>query len=118
MVIRVSPASTKPLPPTMRNKKRYILYKVLAGRMHGHDEITHAISQAALQYVGLWGHSRLNMNFMDKYFRKEEQMGIVCVSHDQVDTMKALLGHVKNIKNAPATICTQRVSGSLKKVIG
>ncbi|RME32240.1 hypothetical protein D6789_00265 [Candidatus Woesearchaeota archaeon] len=102
----------KPLLPTMKEKKRYLVYELISkeplkGRPQ-HDVISHLrktlgvfdCARAGVQAVA-WDHER--------------QIGTLRVSHRSVDTVKAALLLLTDIKGTKVIPKTRGVSGILKK---
>jgi ribonuclease P/MRP protein subunit POP5 len=102
----------RPLLPTLRQKKRYILFEVIAKDTVPQNVVLGVIQATAKECVGLWGVGALQM----KLIEFKQHRGIVRVDHRHVDTMRAILGVVKIAGEQSIVLRTLKVSGSLKKL--
>jgi ribonuclease P/MRP protein subunit POP5 len=108
----------KLLPPTQREKNRYLAFEIISDQKYARDEIVKAIWNAALRYLGEKGASATSLWIMD--WDDETQRGIIKVNHTSVDDIKASLTLLTEIKKGDnryaAAYRTITVSGTLKKL--
>lgn len=98
----------KPLIPSLKEKKRYILFKVL-GKKLGAGELASLISKAGHQLLGELGLAKAGLHFLPETWNGET--GIIRVGHKFTDEAKAVLALVKEV-----TITTIKTSGTIKKL--
>lgn len=101
----------KTLPPTLREKKRYISFKIIYHKELSGSEVVYLIRNAILNYYGVWGTSKSNPWLIDYTHPK----GILRINRDEVDFVKSALITVNEYKNHPINIVILGVSGSIKK---
>ncbi len=101
----------KTLPPTLREKKRYISFKIIYHKELSGSEVVYLIRNAILNYYGVWGTSKSNPWLIDYTHPK----GLLRVNRDEVDFVKSALITVNEYKNQPINIVILGVSGSIKK---
>ncbi len=106
----------KPLLPTLKERKRYILFQVISGEEIEKEIISQTVHDACLRFLGELGMAKAGIQFLQDSWNKSEQKGIIRVSHKYVDHAKAALTLIKEISGHRATFSTTRVSGILAKV--
>lgn len=102
----------KPLLPSLREKKRYVVFEVIAKE----DTINFPekeIKQAFLQLFGEVGLGEAGLIFLHNKYKNNK--GIVKVNYKNVDKLKASFCMITKINNQKATIKSVGVSGTLKK---
>ncbi len=86
----------KPLKPSMREKKRYLL-------VNGKN-LKENIEKAVLDFIGVLGMSKANLNFI----KTERDFAVISVNRDSVNHVRA------SLCVWPEKMTIERVSGSLK----
>ena len=104
----------KPLPPTLREKSRYVLFKIYSTRTFNRKEVSKAIFDAIFQFLGEDTASELSLWFIRWY--EDSNMGILKVEHNRVDKIKTTLSLIKEISGSKVLITSIGVSGTLKKL--
>ncbi|MCK4327586.1 MAG: ribonuclease P protein component 2 [Candidatus Diapherotrites archaeon] len=100
----------KPFPPTLREKRRYIEFKV-----HGpttEKDVSQAISNSVLSLFGEDGYARANFSIIEY----EKGVGICRCTHEWLDNILIALAFVGQIKGEKARITVLSVSGTLKTI--
>jgi ribonuclease P/MRP protein subunit POP5 len=101
----------KTLPPTLREKKRYIAFKILHDDELSEGEVVNLIRRAVLEYYGIWGTSKANPWLV--YYNSP--YGILRCQRENVDYVKASLILVREFKGKPINIICLGVSGTIRK---
>ena len=102
----------KPILPSLREKKRYIAYEVLAEKALRREAITGAINQGLLRFLGELGCAKAGILFIEN----KENKGMLKVNNQMVDQIKAGLSLIKDINGEKVIIKTTKVSGTLAKL--
>lgn len=102
--------SVKGLPPSLRKRKRYIAFRVLADRAIDAKSLVHEIWQTALALYGEY--YTAGMNIWLEHF--DGNAGILRCSHDALEKVKVVLTLIGNVSDAKTTIVTLGVSGTIK----
>ena len=97
--------------PTMREKRRYILYKVVAEEPISEEEIRRASYKAILSFLGEYGSSLANPKFIR--FMEKEKLAIIRCSHTETEKVKAALALCSSIEGKRAALRLQRISGTI-----
>lgn len=107
----------KPLLPSLREKKRYLLFEVVSDKKFDQKDINDEISKAKSRFFGTYLSSKAGIQILKNKFEDESQRGILRVNVKYVDHLKTALGLITQVNNNDATIRTVKVSGILKKTI-
>ncbi len=100
----------KPLRPSLREKKRYVVFEALPKKRLSVAHIAKTINLSILQYIGTKGSARAGAIVLNEKYNQNTQRGIIKVAHDSVDDLKAAL-----TLNEDITFQVLGVSGILKK---
>jgi len=103
----------KPIPPTLRERNRYLVFEAISDASLKRDEVIRAIQNSCLAFLGELGTSRVGLWLMDWDARKRK--GILKVTHKSVDEVRASMALVKDIGRKPCILKVLGVSGTVKK---
>jgi len=102
--------------PSLRQKKRYILFKIEAPLQFSFEEVKAEIEKVLFQFLGEFGVAKAAPMFVKEKYTQNQF--ILKVRHTCVDETKAALILIKKIKNTPVILRSIITSGTLKKVSG
>ena len=88
----------KPLKPSMREKKRYLLVR---GK-----NLNQNIEKAILEFIGVLGMSKTGLNWI----KSEKDLAVISVNREMVDSVRA------SLCVWPEKIRVEKVSGTLKSL--
>jgi len=109
-------AKIKPLLPSLREKKRYLVYEVISrNRFNDVLHVNKAIVEAAKGFLGNLGMARAGIITMNDQWNADMQRGIIRVNNRHVDDLKASLVFAGNIEGKEAIVRSIGASGILKK---
>jgi len=109
--------SLNPLPPSKRERNRYLVYEVFASEFPLRSEdMGKAIWKTALEFLGELGVARSGLRIVD--FDETKQKGIIKVNHTSVEEGRVVLSLVKEINKKKVALRVVGVSGILKKARG
>lgn len=103
----------KPLRPTLREKKRYVVFRVVSDDVIEYKSIEKEINSQILLFLGTLYAGKAGILILKNQYLKNH--GIIRVSHLFVDELKSALMHVQKIDKKSITIDVMGVSGILKK---
>lgn len=106
----------KALPSSMRGKKRYVLFELLAEKPLSAALVEKAISQKFAQIFGSKGVAEQKLHFIGFY--GEKNLGILKCSLEKSEDCKAGLLFLQGIAGIAAIPRVVSVSGSAKKLKG
>jgi ribonuclease P/MRP protein subunit POP5 len=104
----------KPLLPTLRTKKRYVVYEVMSDKDILMTKATESIVSSYKECFGIFGLSKAGIKDM-KIYNSKLKRGILKINHKYVNDLRAALAMIKQIDNEKASIHTAGISGILKK---
>ena len=105
----------KPVMPSLREKKRYLAYEVLANSKVDVNSVAKSLWTSVLEWVGQQGAARMGLIVLTDQYNSTKQRGVVKVSHNMIDELKASLTLITNVDGRPATVRSITVSGNLNK---
>ncbi len=98
----------KPLLPTLKEKKRYVVYAVRSEMRHGLPEVRDIVERAALSFLGKLEYAKAGIMILNDF---RNNKGIIRVNRHYVDKLKAALMLI----NSNMMVSCVYVSGILKK---
>ncbi|NJF25620.1 ribonuclease P protein component 2 [Thermococcus sp. Bubb.Bath] len=104
----------KYLPPTLRDKNRYIAFQVIGERPFKKDEIKKAVWDASLSALGYLGSARAKPWFIK--FDEGSQTGVVRVDGKHVEELRFALAMLTEINGSRVIFRTLGVSGTIKRL--
>ena len=103
----------KGLLPSLRERKRYIVFEVISKKSIQLQDLSKSIYKSLLQLFGETGAAKTGMLFIkDKY---KNNKGIIRTNHKQVNKVKSALSMIQDINHIPVILRTKGTSGILKK---
>ncbi len=110
------PMREKPkyLPPTLREKHRYIAFQLVGERPFRKEEVKKAVWEASLSTLGVLGSAKAKPWFIK--FDEKSQTGIVRVDRKHVEELRFALTLVTEINGSKAIFRTLGVSGTIKRL--
>ncbi|MEM2918598.1 MAG: Rpp14/Pop5 family protein [Candidatus Altiarchaeota archaeon] len=104
---------TKLLPPTLRERNRYLAFEIISERKFSKEDVTKAIWNSALKFLGELGTGKTSLRLIE--WNEEKQHGIIKVNHKSVDEIRAAIALIKEINSIPIIPRVLGVSGTIKK---
>ncbi|MBU0459890.1 MAG: hypothetical protein KKH52_03370 [Nanoarchaeota archaeon] len=97
--------------PSLKQKKRYVVFEVVSATTFSNLEIKQAVEQALLLFLGQLGLSKA----VPLFIKSKNNKFLIKVNHKWVDELKAGLILIKKIKNKPVMVKSMITSGTIKK---
>ncbi|MEE9474090.1 MAG: Rpp14/Pop5 family protein [Candidatus Hydrothermarchaeaceae archaeon] len=102
----------KRLPPTLREKKRYVAFKVGSDEPIKKEEITRAVWIQALSLLGEIQTSSLGIRVL--YYSESAQEGFLVCRNEDLWKVEAVLVLIGEINEKRVHVCVRGVSGTIK----
>ena len=102
--------------PSLRQKKRYVVFEIVSDKCFSIGEVQEAVESSLSKFLGDWGLAKASPLFVKEKWSETKQRFVIKVNHTFVDELKSALILNKKIKNTPALIKSIVTSGTLKKV--
>lgn len=103
------------LMPSLRPKKRYVLFQLIADQKFTLVEVKEEVERCLTSFFGQLGLSKAGIMFIEEQFDAENQKFLLKVDNKYVDELISALILSKSIKNTPIIIKSVRVSGTINK---
>ena len=109
-------AKIKPLLPSLREKKRYLVYEVISkSSFNDAAHVNKAILDASKEFLGNLGMARAGIIAMSDQWNADTQRGIMRVNNKHVEDLKASLVFAGSVDGKEAIVRSIGASGILKK---
>ena len=105
----------KPLRPSLREKKRYLVFEFLSQKAIVAGDAYKAVSRAAKEFLGDFGLAGAGLIFIKDKYKKNR--GIVRVNHRFVDHIRASMAFINEVQGEPVIVRSVGASGILKKAL-
>jgi ribonuclease P/MRP protein subunit POP5 len=102
----------KPILPSLREKKRYVVFEVVSKNNFSIKDVKKEIEKTSLNLIGTLGFSKAGIMVLNDY---ENKRGIVKVNNKYVNELKMALALIKNIEEKKVIVNSVGVSGILNK---
>jgi len=103
-----------PLPPTLRENQRYIVFKIISKKKFEVSEVIEAIWKNTLRLYGDVGTSELSMWIPANLYNKERKEGIVKCNHLSVEKIRFSLTTIREINEERVIIKVLGTTGTIK----
>ena len=109
--------SIKQVLPTLREKKRYLAFKIISdSKIEDIKSVSDAIMAAVHSFVGSLGAGKAGIMVLPDKWNSRKQKGIIRVGHKAVDQLKGSLTLIDRINNVKTIVRSIGLSGVLNKV--
>ncbi len=105
----------KPLLPTLRERKRYLVYEILSDADFDAKDVSSTIKFSFKELFGNQGLAEAGLLFQDKKFNKETKRGFVRVSNESLEKLRASFVFINDINGNKAIVKSVIVSGMINK---
>lgn len=94
--------------PSLRERKRYLLFKVISDKQHSNDKVKEAVLSAIKGFLGTYGTAKAGIMHVTN--------NILRITHTETDKVKTALSLVSEIDGHRAIVQVKYISGSLSKI--
>ncbi len=106
----------KVISPTLKERKRYILFKILSDKKIDKETIAKQCTDACLKFLGEFGCAEAGVQMLPETWNKQTQTGIIKTGHKWVDETKTALTLITEISGQKVTVSTIKTSGAIDKL--
>jgi len=96
--------------PSLRERKRYLAYKVISDKQISNEKVSEAVLSAIKDFLGVYGMAKAGVISVKN--------NVLRVTHTEVEKVKTALSLINKIDGEMAKVQTIYVSGSLNKAKG
>jgi ribonuclease P/MRP protein subunit POP5 len=104
----------KPLPPSLRNRRRYIAYQVISESKFIFQDLSNSIWHSLLNLMGELGASQADLWIARDLYDEAKQIGIIRCAHDNVEQVRTALALIERIGDVRVIVKVLGISGSIK----
>jgi ribonuclease P/MRP protein subunit POP5 len=103
----------KPYPPTLKSKKRYVMFEVVSDKKFAKEDVKKAVWSVLHENLGNMGLADAEFSFID--FEEKSQKGILRCTNTKLEQVRAALALLSEINLYKAFLYVRTVTGSIKK---
>jgi len=104
----------KILPSSLREKKRYIIFKIISESNVTYSDFVNAMWNSMLNFLGELKTSEVNTWIIQNLYNEEEQTGVIRCSHKHVEEVRAALALISVIGESKSVVKVLGVTGTIK----
>ena len=104
----------KPLPPSLRGRRRYIAFQVFSEGKFIIQDLINSIWHSLLNLLGELGASQADIWIARDIYDEAKQIGIIRCSHDNVEQVRTALALIERIGDIRVVVKVLGISGSIK----
>jgi ribonuclease P/MRP protein subunit POP5 len=101
-------------PPTMREKKRYVVFRIHSEGSILYHNMKSAVFDSLLDFLGEKEMAKANVRIIKNLWNGREKKGFVQTNPKYVDSVKTALSLIHQIGDERVIFQTLRVSGTIK----
>jgi len=110
----VEKKTTRPVPPTMRGKKRYVLFELKGGKGLAEQDVSKALWGGFLRLYGELGTAKMKLWLAN--WDPKEGKGIVRCALEHLDECRSGIVFVGRVSGREVVPQTLKTSGSIRKL--
>lgn len=103
--------------PSLKEKRRYLVFEVLSGEKHGFAEVKSALLESVSGFFGQHGLAKSKLRVLADKWEYERQRGVIVAERKSVESVKAAFCLAGRVGKSAAVIRCLGVSGILKKAV-
>ena len=105
----------KPLLPTLKEKKRYLVFEAISDENLTFNQIADQINCKSKEFLGLLDSSKAGIQILKETWNSKKQRGIIRVNHKYVHQLKSCFLFINDINGKDAVIQSIGLSGVINK---
>jgi len=103
----------KPLPSSLRGRRRYIAYQVISEDKILLDDLINTIWHSTLNFLGEQGTSKTDIWIAKDTYDEKNQSGLIRCSHDSVEQVRTSLALIERIGDVRVVLKVLGISGTM-----
>jgi ribonuclease P/MRP protein subunit POP5 len=107
----------KILLPSLRKRKRYILFKIISEEPINYNLFKDLVNSTILKFYGELTFGKFGFKFLDERWNEKEQIGIIRCNHKFVPNIILAFGLLQRIGDSRINIKILKVSGTIKSLL-
>jgi ribonuclease P/MRP protein subunit POP5 len=107
----------KALLPSLRERKRYILFKVISEQSINYQLFKELLSSTILKFYGELTFGKFGFRILNERWNEKEQIGIIKCNHLYVPNIIVALGLLQRLGDRRVNVKILKVSGTIKSLL-
>lgn len=103
-----------PIPPTLKENQRYIVFEIISGSDIIFDDVVNAIWSSSMQLFGEVGTSKLRLWIPSAFFDKDRKRGLIRTTNSSVEEARAAIAAIREIGGMKVIFYVLGVTGTIK----
>lgn len=103
----------KPFPPILRERRRYVVFKINSSLKFTKREIEKALTDVVFRTIGLFG--AVDSSYWLVKFYEDKQVGVIRVTNEFKDVLFACLAFLEEVNNHKVILKLIKTTGTIKK---
>lgn len=104
----------KLLPPSMRERERYIVFEVISKGDFSYDELSRSIWFTTLAFLGELGASSCGIKLIRNLWDERTKRGVIRCFHNKIEEIRSALTMIRKIGNEDVIVHVLGVTGTIK----
>lgn len=104
----------KILPPTLREKERYIVFEVISESPIEYSELSKAVWFTSASLLGDLGSAESHPRIIKNIYSEKTQRGIIRCRHDRTEQVRAALAMIRKIGGKDSIVKVLGITGTIK----
>ncbi len=104
----------KILSPTLREKERYVVFKIISEEPIVYSDLESSIWQTLLEFYGELGVSQISLRIVKNLYDNDNQTGVIKCNNKSVPKVIAGLGLITRLGESRVIFKILKVSGTIK----
>jgi ribonuclease P/MRP protein subunit POP5 len=107
----------KILLPSLRERKRYVLFKIISEEPINYTSFKELVNSTILKFYGELTFGKFGFKFLDERWNEKEQIGVVKCNHKFVPNIILAFGLLQRIGDSRINVKILKVSGTIKSLL-
>ena len=107
----------KILLPSLRERKRYILFKIISEEPINYQFFKELLNSTVLKFYGELTFGKFGFKILDERWNEKEQIGIIKCNHLYVPNIIVALGLLQRLGEHRINVKILKVSGTIKSLL-
>ncbi len=106
--------SPKILPPTLRERERYLVFEVISESPIDYKDLSRAMWFSIISFIGESGAGESQARLIKNLYNPKKQQGVIRCRHDMTEKVRASVALVRKIGSINAIIRVLGITGTIK----
>ena len=109
-------AEPKPLPPALREKKRYVIFEIISEKPIEYGDFVSSVWNSMLEFLGEYGAAEAKLWLIQNLYEEKSQKGVIKCGHEYVEKVRAFLSLIQIVGETKSIVSVLGVTGTIKSI--